>query len=97
MEKEKEDILELPEEGKKEERKIKIEKVIDIRDVNNVIKKVLEKKIVLANLREIKNITDFQNIVKEFKRFSNMYKLNLILIDDNYLLITTKDVSIEKI
>lgn len=97
MREKKEEIIELPEKEEKAESKIKIEKVIDIRDTERVIKKVLEKKVVLANLKGIKNISDYQNVIKEFKRFGNLYKLNLILIDDNYLLLTTKDIKIEKI
>lgn len=92
-----ENIIELPEVQKEVKEGIKIEKAIDIRDVERIIKKVLQKKIVLVNLKGIKNISDFQNVIKEFKRFSNLYKLNLLLIDENYLLITVKDVSIEKV
>ncbi|MBU5682303.1 MAG: cell division protein SepF [Candidatus Aenigmarchaeota archaeon] len=97
MREKREEIIELPEKEEKAESKIKIEKVIDIRDTERVIKKVLEKKVVLVNLKGIKNISDYQNVIKEFKRFGNLYKLNLILIDDNYLLLTTKDIKIEKI
>ncbi|MEM0324988.1 MAG: hypothetical protein QXW35_03755 [Candidatus Aenigmatarchaeota archaeon] len=97
MREKKEEIIELPEKEEKAESKIKIEKVIDIRDTERVIKKVLEKKVVLVNLKGIKNISDYQNVIKEFKRFGNLYKLNLILIDDNYLLLTAKDIKIEKI
>ncbi|MEM0476323.1 MAG: hypothetical protein QW367_01625 [Candidatus Aenigmatarchaeota archaeon] len=97
MSEKKEEVIELPEKEEKIESKIKIEKIIDIRDVERVIKKVLERKVVLANLKGIKNISDYQNVIKEFKRFGNLYKLNLILIDDNYLLLTAKDIKIEKI
>ncbi|MEM5872619.1 MAG: hypothetical protein QXV63_00070 [Candidatus Aenigmatarchaeota archaeon] len=97
MREKEEEIIELPEKEEKAESKIKIEKVIDIRDTERVIKKVLEKKVVLVNLKGIKNISDYQNVIKEFKRFGNLYKLNLILIDDNYLLLTAKDIKIEKI
>lgn len=96
-EKKEENIIELPEVQKEVKESIKIEKAIDIRDVERIVKKVLQKKIVLVNLKGIKNISDFQNVIKEFKRFANLYKLNLLLIDENYLLITIKDVNIEKI
>ncbi|MEM5882208.1 MAG: hypothetical protein QXS69_01985 [Candidatus Aenigmatarchaeota archaeon] len=92
-----EDILELPEKTEEKKDVIKVEKVIDIRDVERVVKKVLQKRIVIASLKEIKNISDYQNVIKEFKRFSNLYKLNSFLIDENHLLMTSKDVIIEKL
>ncbi|MEM0243372.1 MAG: hypothetical protein QXP52_00075 [Candidatus Aenigmatarchaeota archaeon] len=92
-----EDILELPEKTEEKKDVIKVEKVIDIRDVERVVKKVLQKRIVIASLKEIKNISDYQNVIKEFKRFSNLYKLNSLLIDENHLLMTSKDVIIEKL
>ena len=91
------EVLELPETQETIKSTIKVEKAIDFRDVERIVKKVLEKKIVLVNLKGIKSISDFQTTIKEFKRFSNIYKLNLLLIDENYLLITSKDVKIEKL
>lgn len=92
-----ENIIELPDVENEAKETIKVEKAIDIRDVERIIKRVLQKKVVLVNLKEIKNISDFQNVIKEFKRYSTLYKLNTLLIDENYLLITSKDVKIEKI
>lgn len=96
-EKEKDDFVELPEVEIKAKETIKIDKALDTRDVERIVKGVLNKKIVIVNLKGIRNISDFQNVIREFKRFSTLYKLNMLLIDDNYLLITTKDVTIEKI
>ena len=92
-----EDVLELPEVGEEVKQSIKVEKAIDLRDVERIIKKVLEYKIVLVNLKGIKNISDYQTTLKEFKRFANMYKFNMILIEDDFLLLTSKDVELKKL
>jgi len=95
--KENEDVLELPEAGEEVKQSIKVEKAIDSRDVERIIKRVLQHKIVLVNLKGIKNISDYQTTLKEFKRFANMYKFNMILIDDDFLLLTSKDVELKKL
>jgi len=92
-----EDIIELPEVGEEVKQSIKVEKAIDSRDVERIIKRVLQHKIVLVNLKGIKNISDYQTTLKEFKRFANMYKFNMILIDDDFLLLTSKDVELKKL
>ncbi|MEM5830366.1 MAG: hypothetical protein QXL82_02555 [Candidatus Aenigmatarchaeota archaeon] len=91
-----EDVLEIQEVPEEVKKFIKIEKVIDVRDVERVIKNVLKYKIVLANLKGIKNISDYQSTLREFKRFTNLYKLNSLLIGEDFLLLTSKDISIEK-
>jgi len=95
--KENEDVLELPDVGEEVKQLIKVEKAIDSRDVERIIKRVLQHKIVLVNLKDIKNISDYQTTLKEFKRFANMYKFNMILIDDDFLLLTSKDVELKKL
>lgn len=92
-----EDIIELPDVGEEVKQSIKVEKAIDSRDVERIVKRVLQYKIVLVNLKDIKNISDYQTTLKEFKRFANMYKFNMILIDDDFLLLTSKDVELKKL
>jgi SepF-like predicted cell division protein (DUF552 family) len=87
-EKREKEKIELPERETEPQYYVKIEKIIDSRDVERVVKSVVKGKIVLAKLTEIKNPEEFHLILRDLKRITNLYKLNLLVIHDDYALIS---------
>jgi SepF-like predicted cell division protein (DUF552 family) len=84
----KEEKVELPEFKEEPKYFLKIDKIIDSRDVERVVRNVTKGKIVLAKLNEIKNPEEFHMIIRDLKRLSNFYKLKLLIIHDDYALIS---------
>ncbi len=92
-----EEYIELPEEEKKTLLTIKIEKALDIRDVERIIKVVREGNVCIVSLRDVKkNIPEYQALLENFKRYSNMFKVNIYLLGEDYILLTPKEIKVEK-
>jgi SepF-like predicted cell division protein (DUF552 family) len=83
-----EEKVEIPEVREEPKYFLKIDKIIDTRDVERIIKSATKGKIVLAKLTEIKNPEEFHLVIKDLKRMTNLYKLNLLVIHDDYALIS---------
>ncbi|MEM0480978.1 MAG: hypothetical protein QXQ14_02225 [Candidatus Aenigmatarchaeota archaeon] len=92
--KEEEEKFELPEIQEEIKYFVKVDKIIDSRDVERVIKTVTKGKVVLAKLNEIKNPEEFHLVIRDLKRMTNLYKLNLLVIHDEYALISPKNLEI---
>jgi SepF-like predicted cell division protein (DUF552 family) len=86
--KKEEEKVELPESKEEPKYFLKIDKIIDSRDVERVVKNATKGKIVLAKLNEIKNPEEFHLVIKDLKRLSNFYKLKLLIIHEDYALIS---------
>jgi SepF-like predicted cell division protein (DUF552 family) len=83
-----EEKVELPESKEEPKYFLKIDKIIDSRDVERVVRNVTKGKIVLAKLNEVKSPEEFHMIIRDLKRLSNFYKLKLLIIHDDYALIS---------
>ncbi len=97
MEKEEKEIVELPEEKPKILMKIKIEKAIDIRDVERIIKLVREGISCIVSIGETKrNFAEYQSLLENFKRYAKMFKINIYLLGEDFLLLTPQTIKVEK-
>ena len=94
MKKDKEEKIELPETSEEIKQFVKIDKIIDTRDIERIIKTVIKGKIVLAKLNEIKNPEEFHLVIRDLKRMCNLYKVNFLIIHDDYALISPKEIEI---
>lgn len=76
---------------------IRVENIANTRDVERVGRLVNNGRIVFARLKYLlKNLPEYETVLSKLKRFSKQFRWNLVLIGENYALITPKYVEIVK-
>lgn len=96
-EKKKSDIIELEEPEIKPEIYVKVISMSTIKDVENVALAVRSGNIVLAKMKDLlKSLPEYETALQKLKRYANQYNWDIVLIGEEYALLTPRGIRIER-